>query len=237
MTLAIFSTWGRLWKKDCVYIHQWLERLASPLNLKNWVDTKSPQEHQLGSAGLHYTEVRRYGMNHTILIQIGFLQMLRVQAMVCDLLISRFLLVHVPALDKHLPSLRLECWWQGCYRSLSWHCCQGKMRFNMKPGWPWGLKVEFCALWREGVKIISQNEQKQKGANWREKVKLWMDSPSWSEEEEDKLLQNYVCGWGSFRKEEWSKKQIEHIFNYLLTCILWIYMYAKNRNDTGDVEL
>ena len=33
------------------------------------------------------------------------------------------------------------------------------------------------------------------------------------------------------------KKKMEHIFNYLLTCILWIYMYAKNRNDTGDVEL
>ena len=33
------------------------------------------------------------------------------------------------------------------------------------------------------------------------------------------------------------KKKIEHIFNCLLTCILWIYMYAKNRNDTGDVEL
>lgn len=33
------------------------------------------------------------------------------------------------------------------------------------------------------------------------------------------------------------KKKLEHIFNYLLTYMLWIYMCAKNRNDTGDVEL
>lgn len=33
------------------------------------------------------------------------------------------------------------------------------------------------------------------------------------------------------------KKNRAHFQYYLLTCILWIYMYAKNRNDTGDVEL
>ena len=48
--------------------------------------------------------------------------------------------------------------------------------------------MEFCARWWEEVKIISQNEQKQKGEKWREKVKLWMDSLSWSEEEADKWL-------------------------------------------------